>query len=164
MSGAPLYALAASYQQLLEQAEEGGDVEAALASLDDAIQAKCLGIVRVLAQLDADEAAASAEAVRLAGRAKAFAGSAEKLRQYLKDSMKQAGITRVKSPAFSITTCPGQPKVVITDVKKVPPELMRQPKVPDKEPDKVAILKWHTATGEVPPGCDIVETTKLMVR
>jgi hypothetical protein len=164
MSGAPLYALAASYQQLLDQTEDGGDVEAALAALDDAVQDKCLGITKVLAQLDADEAAASAESERLAARAKAFKAHTERLRQYVKDCMKQAGITRVKSPAFSITTCPGQPKVVITDVKKVPPELMRQPKVPDKEPDKVAILKLHIATGEIPPGCDIVETTKLMVR
>ncbi len=137
-----------------------------MASLDDEdeVQAKCGGLVRVLAQLEADEAAASAEATRLAGRARAFKAHSERLRQYVKDAMSQAGIKRVSSPQFSITISKGQPKVVITDASKVPPELMRKPKAPPPEPDKVAILALHTATGEIPPGCDIVATTKLMVR
>jgi hypothetical protein len=161
---APLYALTGAYQQLLELAEEGEDIADALAQLDDAIEAKALGIVKVLAQLDANAEAASAEAERLAARAKAFANNAERLREYVKAHMKAANIKSVKTPLFSIALSNGKPKVVITDVGKVPPELMRHPEPPPAQPDKVAILKLHKDTGEIPPGCDIVATTQLRVR
>lgn len=166
MSGAPLYALTAGYEQLLDAAQGAGDdeLEAAIAALDEQVQAKCSGIVRVLAQLEADAATAAEESKRLAGRAKTYETRIEQLRVYVKACMTQAGIKRVSSPQFAITVCDGQPKVLITDASKVPPELMRQPKVPAPEPDKVAILKMHIATGVIPPGCDIVATTKLMVR
>jgi hypothetical protein len=160
----PLYLLTGAYAQLLELAEEGEDVSAALAELDDAIEAKALGIVKVLAQLDANAEAASAEAERLAARAKALESNADRLREYVKAHMKAANIKSVKTPLFSITLSNGKPRVVITDAGKVPPELMRQPKPPPPEPDKVAILKLHQETGEIPPGCDIVETKKLTVR
>jgi hypothetical protein len=160
----PLYSLTSQYQQLLELAECGEDVGEALAALDDAIEAKALGIVKVLAQLDANAEAAGAEAERLAARAKAFAKNAERLRDYIKAHMKAANIKSVKTPLFSITLSNGQPKVVITDAGKVPPELMRHPDPPEPQPDKVAILKLHKDTGEIPPGCDIVATTKLLVR
>jgi len=163
---APLYSLTGRYQQLLELAEQSADgrFDEALAALDDALEAKAVGVCKVLAQLDADAAAADSEAKRLAGRSKAYANSAERLRRHLKDCMSAAKLRSIKSPQFSITLSAGQDKVLITDVSKVPPELMRQPKTPPAEPDKVAILKWHAATGEVPPGCDIVPTHTLTVR
>jgi hypothetical protein len=160
----PLYALTGAYAQLLELAEDGEDVGAALAEIADAIETKALGIVKVLAQLDANAEAAGAEAERLAARAKAFTNNAEKLREYIKAHMKAANIKSVKTPLFSITLSNGKPKVVITDVGKLPPELMRHPEPPPAQPDKVAILKLHTETGEIPPGCDIVATTQLRVR
>lgn len=160
----PLYALTGRYAELLELAEQGEDVGDALAALDDAVQAKALGVVHVLAQLEAHATAAGAEAERLAARARTFTANAERLRQYIKDCMAAANIRSVKSPLFSITLANGKPRVVITDASKVPAEFKRQPKVPEPEPDKVAILKLHQETGETIPGCDIVPTTKLLVR
>jgi hypothetical protein len=161
---APLYALNGRYADLLERAEAGEDVNAALAAIDEAIQQKAVNVCFLLANLEAEEATASAEAKRLAGRAKVAANHAERLREYLKTHMGAARIKSVRSPQFVITLSDGQPKVVITDASKVPPELMRQPKVPEPEPDKVAILAAFKRDGVIPPGCDIVETSKLSVR
>jgi hypothetical protein len=160
----PLYALTGRYAELLELAEQGEDVGDALAQIDDAIEAKALGIVHVLAQLEADETVAANEAERLALRARRFGTTAARLRDYIKGCMQASNIRSVKSPVFSITLSNGQPRVVITDASKVPAELMRQPKTPEPEPDKPAILKLHKETGETIPGVDIVPTTKLLVR
>ena len=163
MTSKPLYALTAAYQQLLELSDAGEDITAELAALDEKIEAKAVNICMLLAQFDADEAAAQAESQRLAKRAKASANSAERLRSYIKSHMHAAQIRHIRSPQFVITLSRGQPKVVITDASKIPPELMRQPPQPPAEPDKVAIAKLHKQTGETIPGCDIQETHKLTV-
>lgn len=164
MSGDPLYALTGAYLQLLERAENGEDIGEALAQLDDAIQAKAVNLVKLMATLEADALAAGVEEARLQQRRKARENHVERLREYLKSCMEAAGIRSVKTPLFSITLSNGKPRVVITDAGKVPPELMRHPKPPPAEPDKVAILKLHQETGETIPGCDIVATTQLRVR
>jgi hypothetical protein len=158
----PLYALTGRYAELLELAATGEDVTDALAALDDALEAKANGIVRVLAQLDADQFAAAAEAKRLAARAKAFEAAGDKLREYIKTHMRAANITRIKSAQFSITLADGQPRVEVHDLDALPGELVRTKTT--READKPAILKLHRETGEIPPGTDIVPTTKLLVR
>lgn len=159
---APLYALTGRYAELLERAEQGEDIAAALAELDDAIQVKALNICKVLAQLDADAEAAGGEEKRLAARRRALEDSAARLREYIKTHMHAAHIKRIKTPLFSITLVDGQPRVEITDASAVPDEFMRV--VTERVPDKRAILKQYTETGENPPGCDIKETHKLLVR
>lgn len=159
----PLYELTGRYAELLELSEQGEDVSSALAQLDDKIEAKAVNICMLLATLEADEAAASAESARLAGRAKVAKNNAERLRTYIKTHMHAARIRHVRSPQFAITLSRGKDKVVITDASKVPHELMRQPKTPEPEPDKAAILKLHEQTGETIPGCEIVETISLRI-
>jgi len=161
---APLYSLTGRYQALLEIAEQGEDVSAALGELDDAIEAKAVNVCKVLAQLEADALASDAEATRLAARSKTYANGAERLRQYIKACMTSAKIRSIKSPQFSITISPGQDKVVITDISKIPKELMRQPKTPLAEPDKAAILAAYKADGTLPSGVEIHETTTLRIR
>jgi Siphovirus Gp157 len=157
-----LYQLTGAYQQLLEIAEDGDDIADALAQLDDAVQAKALNICRLLATLDANAEAAGAEAKRLAARAKAFEANADKLKAYVKDCMKQSGITRIKSPQFSLALVDGQPRVEVHDLEAVPPEFVRVKTT--REPDKRALLDEYKRDGVVPPGCDIVATTQLRVR
>lgn len=160
---APLYSLAAQYQQLLDRAESGEDVTDALDALDDALEAKAGGIVRVLAQLEADAEAAEKEARRLLARAKARTYAALRLRDYVKTCMQTAGVSRVKGPLFSLTLSAGQPRVEVHDLDALPPELVRV--VPEQRAaDKIAIARLHRETGEIPPGCEIVATTKLTVR
>jgi hypothetical protein len=158
----PLYALTGAYAQLLELAELGEDVGTALAELDDAVQAKALNICKLLAQLDANAEAAGAEAKRLAARSKAFEANGDRLRQYIKDCMKAANIRSVKSPQFSITLSDGQPRVEIKDLDAVPDEFVRTKTT--REPDKRALLEEYKRDGAIPSGCDIVATTKLLVR
>lgn len=159
----PLYRLTANYAALLAAAEAGEDITAALAALDDAIEAKAIGIVKVLATLEADGVAAGTEEARLAKRRKAAENAVERLREYIKQCMQAAGIVRVKTAAFSITLSDGKPRVEVHDLAKLPPELTRV--VPEtRVPDKAAILDEYTRDGVIPPGCDIVQTKALRVR
>jgi hypothetical protein len=157
-----LYSLTGRYQQLLELAEQGEDVGALLAELDDAIEVKAAAIARILRQLDLDEVAADSEAKRLAARSKAFANSGDRLLAYLKSCMESAGICQIKSPQFSITLSPGQDRVVITDESKLPAEYVRTKTT--SEPDKRAILAAYKADGTLPAGVEIHETTTLRIR
>lgn len=162
MSSAPLYALTGAYQQLLELADAGEDVSEAITQLEGDLQDKALNICRVLAQLDADGEAAGFEEKRLAAKRRAYEHSAERLREYIKASMKAANITKIKSPLFSITLSPGKPKVLIIELAKVPRDLVHVEEV--RTPDKAAILAEYRRDGVIPPGCDIEETHKLTVR
>jgi hypothetical protein len=159
---APLYALSSRYQQLLELAEQGEDVGALLAELDDAIETKGKNIACILRQLDLDELAADSEAKRLAARSKAFANSGDRLRAYLKSCMETAGIRQIKSAQFSITLSPGQDRVEVVSLDAVPAEYVRAKTT--REPDKRAILDAYRRDGECVPGVEIVPTTTLRVR
>lgn len=159
---APLYALTADYAHLLELAEQGEDVDAALSQLTDAIEAKGAGIARVIASLEADALAVNAEEKRLSARRKAAEATVERLREYIRVHMAGAGIRQIKGGTFTITLAAGQDKVVITDESKLSPEYKRVKTT--SEPDKKAILAAYKTTGEIPAGCEIVETTTLRIR
>lgn len=162
MTAAPLYTLTGAYQQLLELADAGEDVTEALALLDGQLQDKALNICRVLTELDGNAERAAAEAARLTKRAQAYRNNADRLRAYIKDSMKAANITKIKSPLFSITLSEGQPKVVIVDLAQVPRDLVTVEEV--RTPDKRAILAEYKRDGVIPPGVAFEPTHKLTVK
>lgn len=159
-----LYTLTGDYARLMEAAEAGEDVSDALERITDAIEHKGATLAKVIANLEADAAAYGAEEARFGARRGSAEAQVKRVREYVRAHMQAAGIRKIKGDAFSITLSPGQDKVVIRDKSKVPPELMRQPKTPETEADKVAILALHQATGEIPPGCDIEPTYTLRIR
>lgn len=161
----PLYELAAEYQAVLECAENGEDVVAALDRVTTEIEAKAVNVCRIIAQFDADAQAAGREAMRLSQRRAVAENNADRLRQYLKDCMGAAGIGKIKSPQFSITLSPGQDRVEVVNLEALraaAPELVRTKTT--SEADKPAILRRRNETGEIPPGVEFIPTTTLRVR
>jgi hypothetical protein len=158
----PLYALTGRYAELQAMAEHGEDVSEALAQLDDTVHDKAKSIAKILAQLKGDAACARAESQRLAARAEAIEAADKKLREYVKDCMIAANIRSVKSPLVSITLSDGNPRVEVNDLEALPANLVRTKTT--READKVAIMKLHRETGEIPPGVSIVPTKTLTVR
>lgn len=160
-----LYELTDEYAALLQAAEEGEDVDAALALIGGAIEAKAEGIVRVIASLESTAEACGKESRKLASRGSAAAKQVERLREYVRSCMQSAGVTKVKGPTFSVSLSPGQGKVEITDLaalKAAAPELVRVETV--DTPDKRAILARYKADGECLPGTRVIPTTTLTVR
>jgi hypothetical protein len=161
---APLYQISGAYARLLELAEQGEDVAETLSQLDDAIETKGAGIARVLASLDADVGAVDAELARLTARKKAATGNAERLREHVRSCMQLSGITKIKGGTFSITLAAGPDRVEVLDASKLTSEFLRTKPAPAPEPDKRAILDAYKRDGVIADGCEIVPTTRLVIR
>jgi hypothetical protein len=155
-----LYELSAEYDRLSHLAENGEDVEAALAELSDALEVKAERIGYVLRNLAADEVSLDTEIERLRARRDRIARQRERLRNYVRVCMESTGITKVQCPAFSITLGEGQPHVVIDNVEALPAEYVRT----RREPDKAAILRAFTELGECVPGARIERGRSLRFR
>lgn len=157
----PLYELAAEYAALASDIDDGVVVDdARLGALAGAIEHKGAGIVHVLAQLDADEMALKAEIDRLTARKRTIAANRERLRDYVKRTMLDNQITKVKAGTFSITVSDGPECVVIDDESKVPDAFMRV----KREPNKTAILEAYKRDGECVAGTHIERAVALRIR
>jgi uncharacterized protein YlxW (UPF0749 family) len=160
-----LYDLAAEYAAVQQAAEEGGDALALLDEIAGDIEAKGAGIVRVLANLEADAEACGAESRRLSDKGKSASQQAERLRNYVRTCMLTAGVTKIKGPTFSITLSAGRDKVEVYDLEaleEAAPELVRTTE--EKAADKTAILARYKNDGECLPGVRIEPTTTLRIR
>lgn len=158
----PLYELAAEYAAIQAAADEGEDVDAALAALTDSLEAKAERIGALLCNWEADEAALAAEEARLAARRKAIANNRERVLEYVRRNMEAAGIRRIKCPMFTFVLKPSE-SVAIDDLNALPAEYKRT--VPEEvAPDKRAILAAHRKHGECVPGARIVTNYNLQVK
>ncbi|HEX6239999.1 MAG TPA: siphovirus Gp157 family protein [Polyangiales bacterium] len=160
-----LYELTAEYAAIQEAAERGEDVGAALAVLGGAIEAKAEGLVHVLANLEADASALEAEAKRLQAKRKAAENQVERVRDYIRTCMLQAGVQRIKGPTFTITLAAGKERVEVESMDTLEanaPELVCRNV--ERAANKAEILARYKREGECIPGTRIVPTTTLTVR
>ncbi len=155
-----LYQLAAEYSRLLETAEDGEDIGAALDAISDAIEVKVDRIACVLASLEGDETAAREEAKRLLKRATAVEANRERLRDYLRTQMDLHGVAKMRTPRFTISVSDGPERVEIEDESAVPETFVRT----KREIDRRAVLEAFKADGECVPGTRISRGRTLRIR
>jgi hypothetical protein len=164
-----LYELAAEHELLLELAESAEPGDAALAAaLEDvtaAIEQKCGGIGRVLAQLDADAAACANEAERLKTKALRISGNAENLRAYVLHQMVARNIEKVEGDTFTFKLVLNPERVEVDNIAIVPPEFKKTKVVETTAVDKRAVLKaYDGGRGECVPGTSIHRGQRLVIK
>ncbi len=115
-------------------------------------KAKIDSTARVLANLEAAEAAAKAEAARLDARAKYFSRQQERLTDYLKAVMTASNLTRLEGHTSGIALRLNPPAVVpdASVAGPLAPEFVRPPKPMPWEIDKNSIKAAIGAGREVP--------------
>lgn len=101
-----LYEIAAEYRRIDEMLDESGgeltpELEEAMSTLDDALEAKIDAIGGLVREKQAEADALSAEALRFAGRAKTAQGSSYRLKEYVLHCLTAAGREKVKGSRFS---------------------------------------------------------------
>ena len=138
-----LYELSNKYQELLNlmQSVDTTDPDTqevfqdTLDSLDGAIEDKAENIVHVLNQLKYDEEVIGKEISRLQAKKRALSNNQKQLKDYLKDTMEFTGKTKIKSPLFSIWTQNNNPRMIVEDETKIPPQFFeeQQPKLNTKQ-------------------------------
>ena len=76
----------------------------------------------------------------------------ERKRELVAKVMENCGIKRIQQADFTATLTNGQSKVIVTDEKLIPSDLMIVPVPPPPHPDKRAIAA-RIKTGKTVPGC-----------
>lgn len=160
----PLYEISADLRGLLDElAEAEGeltpDLEARLNAAEGDMARKVDAVLAFAAERSAESLMAGTEAKRLTARAKSADAHAERLRAYVLSCMGEAGVQRVDGARFKAALVPTPGRVVVTDEKALPPELLRTTTEPNKTAIKDALL-----AGEQVPGAHMETGVALRVR
>lgn len=162
-----LYEIAAGIRATLDRADlETGELSPdAFADLDVLalnLDAKIDGLCGLLRELQADADAARVESKRLAELARVRENHADRLKAYLLDCLRAAGLARHETPTFKIWQQANPPSYVcvVTDPRELPPELQRV----TVAPDLAAAREQHKTTGVVPTGFEVKSGSHLRIK
>lgn len=160
-----LYKLSHQYAELqsLEDSDDEDFASAVANTLDGIggeIKERAEALVTMVLNMDADVAAVSAEIKRLSERKASIVKRQDSMREYLRENMEAAGISKISCPLFSITCAKGRQVAVIDDESAIPDEYMRVKT--EIEPDKNKITAAINDGLEV-PGARL-EVTKSAIR
>lgn len=149
-----LYKLNGQFKELAALAENADeDLAVAVHDTMGAIQAefndKALAVSHVILNFDSDVAAIDGEIDRLQERKRLITNRQKQIKDYLRDNMEAANITKISCPLFTISLAKGRESVVVDNESALPDELMRIKT--EISPDKTAIAARLKA-GETIPG------------
>ena len=150
-----LYEITGQFKELAALAD-GADEDLAIAVRDTmgAIEAefndKALAVSHVILNFDSDIAALDLEIDRLSERKRLISNRQKQIKDYLRENMEAAGISKISCPLFTITCAKGRESVVVDSEDGIPDDLMSVKT--EIRPDKVAIAAKLKA-GEEVPGC-----------
>lgn len=147
-----LYEITGQFRELQALAENADDglavaVRDTMEGIEAEFNEKALAVTRIALNMDADTEAIDREISRLQERKRMVASRQTQLKEYLRENMEAAGITKITCPLFTITLAKGRESVVVDDESKLPDELMRVKT--DVSPNKAAIAEKLKAGEEV---------------
>jgi hypothetical protein len=161
-----LYAMSDEYLHLLELLEDPEtvpeEVEAELDRISGKIAHKSEAIAGLIKWYQGLADMRSSEAKRMADSVHRFEGQAERLKAYLLRNMQQTGMTRIDTGRFTLSVKQNPPRVEVLEAAMVPSEYQRTKVIIDV--DKRAVTEHWKATGEIPPGVEIVRAERLDIR
>jgi hypothetical protein len=161
-----LYELATSFREQLDELfdPETGEALPAFDEFRVMLGNKANAVAAYVLNCESDAEQAKAAIKRIKSLQTAYERKAEKLRDYLAENMKTAGIHEIKAAdrSFAVKLFVGcDESVVIEDGAKFAPELCNDPKPP--EPSKTKI-KIAILAGEPVAGAYIVRKDRLTIK
>lgn len=135
-------------------------IESTLLSLEAAFEEKADGIASIMKSLDAEAEAIKAEEVRLAARRKAAENRKEWLKWYLEREMERSGLSKVKTPKFTVSLQLNPPSVEVLDPGVIPSNFW---KVPEPQLDKKSIVQAFKE-GQLIDGVRLVQKRGIRVK
>lgn len=152
-----LYEITGQFKELVKLQETADEdmavaIHDTMAGIEAEFNDKALAVSHVILNFDADVAALDREIERLQERKRLVTNRQREIREYLRENMEAAGMTKISCPLFTITLAKGREVVVVDDENAIPDELMRVKT--EIAPDKAAIANKIKA-GEVVPGCHL---------
>jgi hypothetical protein len=133
-----LYELNAQYQQLIDlisnSDEERPEFTDTLESIEDAIEDKLENTAKVIRAIEAEANAIKVEEDRLKKRRQALEGNADRLKDYIFQTMQLTGRDKVKGAHVNLRLQYNPPSVQLLDEALIPARyLVEQPSTVDKK-------------------------------
>lgn len=153
----PLYEISGQFIQLQQMIDDGTPLEDLADTLDMLnmeFDAKIDNCLKVMANLSAEADMLKAEAAALSERKKAVEAQSERMKQYVKDCMAKAGVSKAGGVKVATITAPRK-ILSITDNASIPKDYCER--VISWSADKKAIEAALNA-GEVISGAELVDS------
>lgn len=161
-----LYGAADQLAPLLDQIDDDGVMSDELGAALAQFEGKGISVTAYILNCEAYAKAIKDASKAMAARATPLENRANRLRQYLADSMKRTGVNEIKSPEFTANLyLERDSSVEIFDEKQLPQDYLRypEPKPPVAVPDKKLIAMAINDGFEV-PGARIVKNDRLTIK
>lgn len=160
-----LYQIADHYNTLLDIIDRTDatqdDFRMVLDRILDDFDRKVENIAKLVLDLEASIEAIRNEEARLATRRASLQNKVQWLKDYVLGQMIAVGKDQVKRDTVTVTIRTNPPSVALLDITQLPPEFTRT--IPETiDADRKAILEHFKATGEIPPGVDIITDRKRL--
>lgn len=162
-----LYELTEAYVELLSQIEdceteaEEEQIIIMLNQISDDIARKADAIARMVRNLTAESEGYDVEIKRMHKRKKTTDNMIQRLKDHIMFSMGVAGASELHTTIGKWRVQKNPPKAVVLDESKIPEEYYIEQ--PPKLMTSLILQHWRD-TGEIPDGCDIVQTEGVRFR
>ena len=162
-----LYELTDAYAELAalldecESEEEAAQLWAQMDEIGASIAEKADNYARFLRNKQAEAYSLGKEIERLQKRKRSVENQIEQLREHMKFAMGVAGATEIRTALGKWTVRKNAPRVEVLDESEVAPEFF------EPQPPKLmkSRLQQHWKdTGEIPDGCDVVQSESVQFR
>lgn len=162
-----LYTIAQEHRAMVDRLMETQDDAAAIADTIEAeswpLELKAQNTAFAIKQLEALAMSVKQVEQEISERRKRIEKRAESVKEYLKQCMEIAGMTKIECPQFQIAIQKNPASIDIFEPALIPSEFMRQPEPPPPAPDKGAI-KAAIQNGKEVPGATIKQGTRLVIK
>lgn len=170
MSNLTLYQIAAEYREaaaILEQLDlDELTLADTLDGLNGDLTTKAQNVAFVIRNMESLAEATKQAAAGMTGRAKAIQARADRIRAYLLDNLKFAGVKKIESPYFTLSVRDNPPSVAVLDEKQIPLAYMTTPAPPPPPalvPNKTMIAQAIKAGFDV-PGCRLEQKQRIEIK
>ena len=162
-----LYELTDAYAELAalldecESEEEAAQLWAQIDEIGASIAEKADNYARFLRNKQTEVDGICKEIERLQKRKRSAENQIEQLREHMKFAMGVAGATEIRTTLGKWTIRRNPPRVEVLDESEIAPEFF------DPQPPKLSkskLLKHWKDTGEIPDGCDVVQSESMQFR
>lgn len=171
LAGLHLYELAPAFAAAMRDLEEiadpadetaFADIGARLEAIQTTIESKGAAIASIIREYELGGDALQDEIDRLSIRKQVLTARAARLRRYLYECIKRAGLDRVDARLFTLTIRQNPERVDVLDESQVPDRFKSE--VVTIKIDKNAIKAEAKKTGTIPPGVQIARGDRLEIR
>ena len=144
-----------------ESEEEAAQLWAQIDEVGASIAEKADNYARYLRNKQAEADGLGKEIERLQKRKRSAENRIEQLREHMKFAMGVAGATEIRTTLGKWTVRSNPPRVEVLDESEIAPEFF-EPQPPKLSKSK--LLKHWKDTGEIPDGCDVVQSESICFR